>query len=330
MGITRILLRSLLFSFIIGWVFLSFTYPPTLKDDEIEIWCSECQDPLSKLITTAIDQANKEIYLDIYSITEPQILKALDRAAKRGVSIEIFTDKKRHPKQLKLDPSIIQSSSKTTGLAHKKILIVDDKQLYLGSANFTYTSLKQDNNLIIGISHEEIAHFFSKKSRKNTFFFHGQTISCFSLPEDRKEALKQILEMIQTAEKTIEVALYTLSHPLLVESLIQAHKRGIKVTIYLDAHSARGICESTVNTLKAEKVPTYLGSSSKTLHHKYMVVDQKKMISGSCNWTKAAFSKNQEALLLIEPLNPKQKSKIKMTFKVLRTIGKKIARIIFM
>lgn len=326
MRITRNILRFILFASIFGWIALSFTSLPVLKEDEVKIWCSDCQDPLWKIVIQAIDNAQKEIYLDIYSLTDPQILKALNKAAKRGVTIEILYDKKRHPKPINLDPNIIQSSYQISGLAHRKVLVIDRSQTYIGSANFTPSSLRIDSNHIIAISHPEIANFFSRKTAtNNSFFFNDQTISCFSFPEDRKKTLELILQMMQTAENKIEVALYTLSHALLIESLVSAHRRGISVTVYLDARSARGICKEVVETLKKEKIPTYLGSTAKTLHHKWMVVDQKKMICGSCNWTKAAFNKNQESLLFLEPLKPNQKNKIENAFKALRATGKKIA-----
>jgi phosphatidylserine/phosphatidylglycerophosphate/cardiolipin synthase-like enzyme len=49
-----------------------------------------------------------------------------------------------------------------------------------------------------------------------------------------------------------------------------------------------------------------LSQGQQLLHHKWAIVDEEQWIMGSANWTKAAFAKNEDFLLILSTLTKEQ------------------------
>jgi len=120
------------------------------------------------------DAAKKTIDIEQFYITpstgEPleQPLRALERAAKRGVKIRVILEKKFEKNSLDgiarlksipgLDLRILEwSRINGDGIIHAKFFIVDSAQAYAGSQNFDWRSLKHIHELGLRISDEPVA-----------------------------------------------------------------------------------------------------------------------------------------------------------------------------
>ena len=110
-----------------------------------------------------------------------------------------------------------------------------------------------------------------------------------------------ITRTIKGARASILVQAYSFTSAPIAKELVDAHKRGVKVSVILDK-SQRSEKYSSADFLKNNKVATYIDSKHAISHNKIMIVDQRTVITGSFNFTKAAEEKNAENLLLIEDL----------------------------
>lgn len=97
------------------------------------------KDGVDNTIVNSIDQAKTSIYLAIYNFTNKNIKQAIMRAKARGLEVKIITDKKyKNIKVFKefrdtgIDVIDDDTHDKTM---HDKILVIDDKIVYVGSAN---------------------------------------------------------------------------------------------------------------------------------------------------------------------------------------------------
>ena len=89
----------------------------------------------------------------------------------------------------------------------------------------------------------------------------------------------------------------------LAEAVVAAHKRGVKVRVLLDL-GEYGNRNSQERVLQKGKLPlryhTYslkhTFSFAKLMHHKYMIVDNRILSTGSYNWSRTAEHKNHENL----------------------------------
>lgn len=122
---------------------------------------------------------------------------------------------------------------------------------------------------------------------------------------------KRIIAMIQGAEKSIRVAMFTWTRADFAKEIIAAHKRGITVQIALDRNSAQGASSKIATLFKENGIPVTLNKGTGLLHHKLLVIDDRILVNGSANWTKAAFTQNEDCFMILYELTDKQREKLK-------------------
>lgn len=283
-----------------AWLVLAALHPklPTPEKPFI-LYSNHLRQDLKLTVLRALKQAQSRILLHIYELSDPSILDLLTKRHADGLQMAIFHDKKRAlPKGLPAHPV------KTRGLMHRKILVIDDTLVLLGTANFTTQSLKMHDNLILGIWDRAFAQFFADSSAsEGKFHVGGLAIQCFLLPDSEGRAAAALGKHIDEAAESIRVAMFTLTHPVLVEKLAEAQKRGVEVTVAVDRYTAMGASKKAVERLQEAKARVLVNYGSQLLHHKWAVIDGKTLVLGSANWTAAAFKKNQDCLLILENLS---------------------------
>ncbi|MBP2653776.1 MAG: phospholipase D/transphosphatidylase [Firmicutes bacterium] len=110
---------------------------------------------ITEMITNTIAKANKSVYVQAYSFTSPEIIKALIDAKKRGIDVRIIVDKSnvsgldknssRAKKLRNLYSSLINNAiplkvDDAFQIAHSKIMIIDGIDVITGSFNFSYSA----------------------------------------------------------------------------------------------------------------------------------------------------------------------------------------------
>lgn len=245
----------------------------------------------------------------MYSLTDPDLLKLLIHKSQEGLEVSIFYDKSASSNlSKKLPPTIHTYPIQTSGLMHRKILIVDETLVFIGSANWTPTSLKMHDNLVLGLFHQELAAHLSKsKAPSFAFELEGQHAELWLLPDVEDKALNRLINLLDTAQKTIRIAMFTFTHPKLTEALIQAKKREVSVTVVIDRYTGQGSSEKALERLKQADVEVQLNIGTQLLHHKWAYIDEKILVQGSANWTLAAFSKNEDCFMILQDLSTKQR-----------------------
>lgn len=254
----------------------------------------------------AFRRAEHSIYIQIYALTDPEIKQLLKRKSQEGVMITLFYDESASSPRLfeELNPyGIATYPVRCAALMHRKIFVVDGQMVYLSTANLTSQSLKMHDNVILGFWHREMADFCISSSKpKGQFAIGDLQLSLYLLPDGREEALQSLLHLIREAKERICVALFTLTHPQILEALIQSKQRSVELNIALDYYSKRGASQQAVRSLQEKGIPVLGSLGQQLLHHKWALVDKRALIMGSANWTEAAFRDNQDFVILISPL----------------------------
>ena len=83
--------------------------------------------------------------------------------------------------------------------------------------------------------------------------------------------------------------------------MIRAHKRGVKITAVLDK-SNRTQKYSAATFLKNMEIPVFIDDQHAIAHNKIMIIDNRVVITGSFNFSRAAEDKNAENLLIMDDL----------------------------
>jgi phosphatidylserine/phosphatidylglycerophosphate/cardiolipin synthase-like enzyme len=286
----------------------------------IRLYSNQAHDDLKRTYTQAILGAKECIYLSIYSLTDDGIISALKQRAEDGVKVLIVADAvATQDAQSKLGDKVELVQRRQKGLMHNKLLAIDHEMSWIGSANLTRDSLTLHANIVIGIASPSIAKAIEDKTislatkgRKIEPLMIStpqQSLELCFLQDDPK-ALHKVLTQLRGAQKSIKVAMFTFTHPALIDALIEAHKRGIDVDVVIDNDSARKTSSLAYKRFVHEKVPVAISRRAGLLHEKMAIIDDKTLIMGSANWTRAAFTQNSENIVILQDLTPEQQSKL--------------------
>ena len=107
-----------------------------------------------------------------------------------------------------------------------------------------------------------------------------------------------VVAQLQRAKSSIHVQAYSFTSAPIAAALVDAHRRGVKVSVILDK-SQRTEKYSEADFLAHAGVPTFIDAKHAISHNKVMVIDEQVVITGSFNFTKSAEEKNAENLLII-------------------------------
>lgn len=130
-----------------------------------------------------------------------------------------------------------------------------------------------------------------------------QTAACYVQAYFSPGISKYLVADLALAQKTVDAALYSLTHPDLTRALVEASQRGVRVRVKLDKlQSANPHQGAAILTLSGAGVSVAVSILSRTMHHKFAVIDGWRVWTGSYNWTVSADRRNAEnAALLLCP-----------------------------
>ncbi|CAG0892763.1 unnamed protein product [Cyprideis torosa] len=112
--------------------------------------------------------------------------------------------------------------------------------------------------------------------------------------------LKRLELLIAGAKKSVKMAMFILSHMPLVDILVSSFERGVECQVLLDSKMKNeGNGPEVLKRLREVGMPVYVVGGEFHFHHKFCVIDESVVVTGSCNWTTAAFLTNREAILFI-------------------------------
>ncbi len=139
-----------------------------------------------------------------------------------------------------------------------------------------------------------------------SFYLLGGEI--FFMPFEKRDALNKFLKSIDNAKAKIDIAIYSFTNKTIAKRLKNAAKRGVKIRIIFDEETNLKNPHSQIGYLsKYKNIETFIlkGKPFKfngfgKMHIKLAIIDNKKIILGSANYSFSAFSKNYETIYFID------------------------------
>jgi phosphatidylserine/phosphatidylglycerophosphate/cardiolipin synthase-like enzyme len=244
--------------------------------------------------------------------------------------------------------------SQGSGLMHHKFMVIDHEKVIAGSTNYTLSDIhgdfnnpetKGNVNHLLRINNAQIANLFSEefnymwgnsnagiKSRfgvakswrsPQSFNWQNTQITIQFSPTSQQQNWSfstngLIGQTIDSATKSIDLALFVFSEQELTDILQEKHEQGVEIKgifdpgfayrYYSEMLDMLGVnlyldCQPEANNNPwlnhLDTVGTALVSSGDKLHHKIAVIDDTTIISGSQNWSEAANYQNDEAVIII-------------------------------
>ena len=114
---------------------------------------------------------------------------------------------------------------------------------------------------------------------------------------------KAIVAELQAARSEILVMAYSFTHDPIVDAMIAAFKRKVKVQVILDKDNEVATYSDLVRIMNFG-VPTLIDANHAIAHNKVIIIDRKVVITGSFNFTAQAEANNAENLLIIKHQPP--------------------------
>lgn len=284
-----------------------------------------------------ISKAKRYVYFEIYKFYDDEVgarfREALTRKAAEGVDVKLLIDSWgasvpdhyfNELKDFRGDVRfflkikyVIDFFTKNHRRNHRKILVIDDKFSWIGSANVTAYSLSW-RELMLRIENSSLSAAFKKVFNLdfklyNKYFFeknsyirlirHGDFEIVRDVPSITKKRInKKFQRLIKNAEREILIETpYFLPGFFLRRALINACKRGVIVKVILPRHSDVMLIDILRNRYlgplhqEGVKIRYYLPG---VLHAKAMLVDKSTFAIGSPNFDYRSFRYMHEIALI--------------------------------
>jgi hypothetical protein len=110
-----------------------------------------------------------------------------------------------------------------------------------------------------------------------------------------------ITAIIQNAENSIDIAMCWMTSEIMFKALLSVQKKGISVRLLVYYDQLNFSNKSLDFNRLAEagmEIRAYIADG--LMHHKYVVIDSRCIITGSLNWTNTGPDQNEENILVVE------------------------------
>jgi phosphatidylserine/phosphatidylglycerophosphate/cardiolipin synthase-like enzyme len=199
-------------------------------------------------------------------------------------------------------------------IMHNKFFVIDGRYVWTGSTNLSDSGTGGYNaNLVTVIDSPKIAtaylreleqmfdkgkyHNLKRSAGPLTVKLADAEVEVMFSPQDTP-IRERVRPLIKDADKSIDVAVFFLTHKRIAGDLIDAHLRGVKVRVIIDATAATN-GYSKHELLRAAGIPVKIENWGGKLHAKSAVIDGETVITGSMNWTSAGDDANDENVVII-------------------------------
>lgn len=284
-----------------------------LESGDLDIYFSPSGAEIEDRIAAEIGAAQSEIRVAMYNLRSSRLGYLLLERQQDGVDVEVLWDAKQMEKSYNtLDDELIAAGlnvvpvwndSSAYATLHDKLAVVDGQVVIMGSANWGQSGLYDNNETTMVFASADLATAVDAEldeilagSKQQSAGDGSAPVALYFSPEDRLDQIS--IDAIDAAEDEILVAVFSLRLTSLVDALIRAEERGVRVYVVTDRKQSETIGED--ERLRAAGIPVVEALNETTpftaMHHKFVVLDGKTTLAGSYNWSYTATFHSYEDL----------------------------------
>lgn len=267
-------------------------------------------------LTGAIRGAQKSVWLEMYLLSDRNIIYALEETAHRGVDVRVMLEPhpygggsspRRTMDELSAAGAQVKNSNPSFALTHEKGMIIDGTTAYIMTSNFTRSALGGSSGSsgyrnreydIVDTNQQDvqavIAIFNADWNRTNAQFNDSNLV--VSPTNSRSD----LTSLINNAHKSLLVTGEEMNDSGIEDALVNAAKRGVQVQVILPSPSGSSSDSnrSGINQITQGSVQV------KEDHHLYMhaklfIADGQLAFVGSENISTQSLDQNRELGILI-------------------------------
>lgn len=273
---------------------------------------------IDQTIIQDLDAAQNEIHIAVFDLELNSIIDALIRAKKRGVEVHIVVDDENTPassiNRLRRN-GISVVGDKRSAFMHNKIVVVDQRYLWMGSMNLANKDTYCYNNNFIRFDSAELAANYvteveemytdrqfgptSPINTVNTLTLDGVRIENYFASEEKVAPI--IAELVSAAKSEIFFMAFSFTQEDIGEAMIKRGNNGVEVRGVFEGLGANGTSSyyKDFSRLKNPKISVRIDGNPYLMHHKVIIIDRSITLFGSFNFSENANNSNDENILIV-------------------------------
>lgn len=263
-------------------------------------------------IRALLRQARAEIDVEMYEFQRPDLEELLVGARQRQVAVTALMDpSERHSRAAWADLQaagvrVLAFPVEPRSIDHVKLVIVDRRDAIVGGINWgRHSEVNRDYD--VEAEGPVVANLQRVFDQDRTLAGDPVALPPAALDplvrvvvtRPASEIRDAVLDAVAAAHRTIDIEMYVLSDPLVIDGLVQAAGRGLRVRVLLDPGQPQNLV--TLATLRSAAIDArlYDAPPGTKLHAKLGIFDRAVVVFGSCNWSRSGFTRNHELDLVI-------------------------------
>jgi cardiolipin synthase A/B len=269
-----------------------------------------------QVITDAIRSAQKSIWLEIYILSDRNVIRMLEEASNRGLDVRVMLEP--HPFGGGPSPSKTMDSLAAAGiktqptsssfpLTHEKGMIIDNTTAYIMTSNFSRSALGGSSgssgyrNREYGIIDtnpqdvQAIASIFIADWNHTTVQFNDPNLVVSPI-----NSRNDITTLISSARGTLLIEAEEMNDSDIEQAIANAAQRGVQVAVILPAaqsasgdSNSQGIAAIKQGGVQVREDPQLY------MHAKIIIVDGRTAFVGSENISTQSLDQNRELGIII-------------------------------
>jgi len=264
------------------------------------------------VIAEELGLARRSIDLELYEFQRLDLVGRLLDARDRGVAVTAIKDPSERSSATvwaELEQGgvkVVAFPLERMTIDHVKLLIVDGARAIVGGINWgTHSSTNHDFDVLAtGPVADNLERVF-----KQDLALAGEPAIIPPPAADRTvqvltthpgEGIRAAaLAAIAAAHHSIDVEMFVLTDRPVLEALVSAARRGVRLRVLLDSTQPQNAAVLGQLQPAGAAVRFYLQSGDELLHAKLGIFDAGTVLFGSCNWSRSGFTRNHELDLLV-------------------------------
>lgn len=260
-------------------------------------------------LLNAIEGAQSEILVQVYLLSDPEIIQALGNADRRGVRVMAMLEEhpfgggNLNPKskaELERNGVEVSWSSSSYALTHQKSIVIDGKELFLLNQNLTASAFSKNREYdVITTDPEdvsEVKEIFRKDWSRENFYLSGKSNLIVSPLNSRQT----ISDLINNAKEKIVVEMEVLADKNIIDLLTEKSK-SVEVRIIIPPKEDISSNKKAIEKFEKNGVQ-FRVLKNPYPHAKLILIDNEKAYVGSVNLSTQSMDENRElGIILTEP-----------------------------
>ena len=267
-------------------------------------------DDCGRIIKNIVNNAENSVHCAFFDLDLKDLIKAIAKKS-HNADVKVVIDHGNYDGQIRGEGIKIAKSKQ---YMHNKFCIIDKGLVLTGSMNPTNNGANLNNNNLIIINSKYIAENYENEFNElwNGVYASGDNVKYkrissgktiienYFCPEDCREegGINKIISLVMKANESVKVAIFSFTHEELADELVKADINRVNVTILVERRQ-RNVQKSQYKRLRDFGVSIKVDGNKNNMHHKFVIIDNSIVITGSPNYSWSGNNRNDENMLVI-------------------------------